>query len=129
MCVLCPQTYEEEELLRLVYFGGVEASLRKEVWPFLLGHYQFGMSEDKRNEVLLPPLLQLLPAPPAEVLTLEPSPAGGPGGQSVLPADHERVAQLRGDCASAGEGAARRSLGQVLVWRQHGQFQSEDYPP
>uniref|UniRef100_H3DEM2 Small G protein signaling modulator 1 n=1 Tax=Tetraodon nigroviridis TaxID=99883 RepID=H3DEM2_TETNG len=44
-------TYEEEELLRLVYFGGVEASLRKEVWPFLLGHYQFGMSEDKRNEV------------------------------------------------------------------------------
>uniref|UniRef100_A0A665UTQ0 Small G protein signaling modulator 1a n=1 Tax=Echeneis naucrates TaxID=173247 RepID=A0A665UTQ0_ECHNA len=43
--------YEEEELLRLVYFGGVEPSLRKEVWPFLLGHYQFGMSEAKRNEV------------------------------------------------------------------------------
>uniref|UniRef100_A0A665UUC8 Small G protein signaling modulator 1a n=1 Tax=Echeneis naucrates TaxID=173247 RepID=A0A665UUC8_ECHNA len=42
--------YEEEELLRLVYFGGVEPSLRKEVWPFLLGHYQFGMSEAKRNE-------------------------------------------------------------------------------
>uniref|UniRef100_A0A8C4HFW1 Small G protein signaling modulator 1a n=1 Tax=Dicentrarchus labrax TaxID=13489 RepID=A0A8C4HFW1_DICLA len=37
--------YEEKELLRLVYFGGVDASLRKEVWPFLLGHYQFGMSE------------------------------------------------------------------------------------
>lgn len=53
----CPQTYEEEELLRLVYFGGVEASLRKEVWPFLLGHYQFGMSEDKRNEVRLAPTL------------------------------------------------------------------------
>uniref|UniRef100_A0A674MNS5 Small G protein signaling modulator 1 n=1 Tax=Takifugu rubripes TaxID=31033 RepID=A0A674MNS5_TAKRU len=44
-------TYEEEELLRLVYFGGVEASLRKEVWPFLLGHYQFGMSVDERNGV------------------------------------------------------------------------------
>lgn len=55
----CPQTYEEEELLRLVYFGGVEASLRKEVWPFLLGHYQFGMSEDERNEVLPSPLVQL----------------------------------------------------------------------
>ncbi|KAM3610600.1 uncharacterized protein V6R79_006465 [Siganus canaliculatus] len=43
--------YEEKELLRLVYFGGVDASLRKEVWPFLLGHYQFGMSEGKRKEV------------------------------------------------------------------------------
>ncbi|XP_038145990.1 small G protein signaling modulator 1 [Cyprinodon tularosa] len=44
-------TYKEQELLRLVYFGGVDPSLRKEVWPFLLGHYQFGMSEDDRREV------------------------------------------------------------------------------
>uniref|UniRef100_A0A8C5ETA4 Small G protein signaling modulator 1-like n=1 Tax=Gouania willdenowi TaxID=441366 RepID=A0A8C5ETA4_GOUWI len=44
-------TYEEQELLRLVYFGGVEHSLRKEVWPFLLGHYQFSMSESERMEV------------------------------------------------------------------------------
>uniref|UniRef100_A0A671XCA3 Small G protein signaling modulator 1 n=1 Tax=Sparus aurata TaxID=8175 RepID=A0A671XCA3_SPAAU len=43
--------YEEKELLRLVYFGGVDASLRKEVWPFLLGHYQFGMSDAERNKV------------------------------------------------------------------------------
>ncbi|KAM3867524.1 small G protein signaling modulator 1 [Diretmus argenteus] len=43
--------YEEQELLRLVYFGGVDPSLRKEVWPFLLGHYQFGMSEFERKEV------------------------------------------------------------------------------
>ncbi|XP_054466792.1 small G protein signaling modulator 1 [Anoplopoma fimbria] len=43
--------YDEKELLRLVYFGGVDASLRKEVWPFLLGHYQFGMSEADRKEV------------------------------------------------------------------------------
>ncbi|XP_064209578.1 small G protein signaling modulator 1 isoform X1 [Anguilla rostrata] len=43
--------YEERELLRLVYFGGVDPTLRKEVWPFLLGHYQFGMSEADRKEV------------------------------------------------------------------------------
>ncbi|KAL4646661.1 small G protein signaling modulator 1 isoform X2, partial [Arapaima gigas] len=43
--------YEEQELLRLVYFGGVDPSLRKEVWPFLLGHYQFGMTEAERKEV------------------------------------------------------------------------------
>ncbi|KAK7934107.1 hypothetical protein WMY93_005003 [Mugilogobius chulae] len=44
-------SFEEKELQRLVYFGGVEPSLRKEVWPFLLGHYQFQMSEDERKEV------------------------------------------------------------------------------
>ncbi|KAM9391476.1 small G protein signaling modulator 1 [Pholidichthys leucotaenia] len=43
--------YKEQELLRLVYFGGVDPTLRKEVWPFLLGHYQFGMSEIERKEV------------------------------------------------------------------------------
>lgn len=45
------QASDEKELLRLVYFGGVEPSLRKEIWPFLLGHYQFGMSESERKEV------------------------------------------------------------------------------
>uniref|UniRef100_A0A7N6F6K9 Small G protein signaling modulator 1a n=1 Tax=Anabas testudineus TaxID=64144 RepID=A0A7N6F6K9_ANATE len=44
------EAYKEQELLRLVYFGGVDPSLRKEVWPFLLGHYQFGMSEAERKE-------------------------------------------------------------------------------
>lgn len=47
------QAYEERELHRLVYFGGVAPSLRKEVWPFLLGHYQFSMKEKCRQEVWL----------------------------------------------------------------------------
>ncbi|XP_033503336.1 small G protein signaling modulator 1 isoform X1 [Epinephelus lanceolatus] len=43
--------YEEEEIHRLVYFGGVDPSLRKEVWPFLLGHYGFNMTEKCRQEI------------------------------------------------------------------------------
>lgn len=34
-----------------MYFGGVAASIRKEVWPFLLGHYQFNTTEKCRLEV------------------------------------------------------------------------------
>uniref|UniRef100_A0A8C8A057 Small G protein signaling modulator 1b n=1 Tax=Oryzias sinensis TaxID=183150 RepID=A0A8C8A057_9TELE len=44
-------TYEEKEIHRLVYFGGVAPSLRKEVWPFLLGHYEFTMTEKRRLEM------------------------------------------------------------------------------
>ncbi|XP_040013940.1 small G protein signaling modulator 1 isoform X2 [Xiphias gladius] len=43
--------YEEKEIHRLVYFGGVAPSLRKEVWPFLLGHYHFTMTEKSRLEI------------------------------------------------------------------------------
>ncbi|XP_063067744.1 small G protein signaling modulator 1 isoform X2 [Engraulis encrasicolus] len=46
-----PSVYEELELLRLVYYGGVEPSIRKEVWPFLLGHYTFTMTPDDRKKV------------------------------------------------------------------------------
>ncbi|XP_077164944.1 small G protein signaling modulator 1 [Paroedura picta] len=42
---------EEEELLRLVYFGGVQPEIRRAVWPFLLGHYRFGISEAERREI------------------------------------------------------------------------------
>ncbi|XP_072514166.1 small G protein signaling modulator 1 [Salminus brasiliensis] len=43
--------YEEADLLRLVYYGGVDPTLRKEVWPFLLGHYHFTMTLSERKEV------------------------------------------------------------------------------
>uniref|UniRef100_G3U6Z7 Small G protein signaling modulator 1 n=1 Tax=Loxodonta africana TaxID=9785 RepID=G3U6Z7_LOXAF len=44
-------SYEEQELLRLIYYGGIQPEIRKAVWPFLLGHYQFGMSAAERKEV------------------------------------------------------------------------------
>ncbi|XP_056444129.1 small G protein signaling modulator 1 [Gadus chalcogrammus] len=43
--------YQEQDIYRLVYFGGVDPTLRKEVWPFLLGHYHFTMTEKCRTEV------------------------------------------------------------------------------
>lgn len=48
------QNYEELELLRQVYYGGVEHEIRKAVWPFLLGHYKFGMSKKEMEQVREP---------------------------------------------------------------------------
>lgn len=31
---------DDEEVYRLVYFGGVQPEIRKQVWPYLLGHYR-----------------------------------------------------------------------------------------
>ncbi|KAM6052615.1 small G protein signaling modulator 1 isoform 3-T3 [Chlamydotis macqueenii] len=43
-------SYEDQELLRLIYYGGIQHEIRRAVWPFLLGHYQFGMTEAERKE-------------------------------------------------------------------------------
>ncbi|XP_069022685.1 small G protein signaling modulator 2 isoform X4 [Embiotoca jacksoni] len=43
--------YKELELLRLVYYGGVQHDIRKEVWPFLLGHYKFGMGKKDMSQI------------------------------------------------------------------------------
>ncbi|XP_069802368.1 small G protein signaling modulator 2 isoform X3 [Dendropsophus ebraccatus] len=45
------KNYKEMELLRMVYYGGVEHDIRKEVWPFLLGHYKFGMTKKEMDRV------------------------------------------------------------------------------
>ncbi|XP_060744549.1 small G protein signaling modulator 2 isoform X5 [Tachysurus vachellii] len=45
------KNYKELELLRLVYYGGVQHEIRKEVWPFLLGHYKFGMGKKDMMQI------------------------------------------------------------------------------
>ncbi|XP_020862619.1 small G protein signaling modulator 2 isoform X2 [Phascolarctos cinereus] len=45
------KNYKELELLRRVYYGGVEHEIRKDVWPFLLGHYKFGMNKKEMEQV------------------------------------------------------------------------------
>uniref|UniRef100_A0ABM5EMM9 Small G protein signaling modulator 2 isoform X2 n=1 Tax=Pogona vitticeps TaxID=103695 RepID=A0ABM5EMM9_9SAUR len=45
------KNYKELELLRRVYYGGVQHEIRKEVWPFLLGHYTFGMGKKEMSQV------------------------------------------------------------------------------
>ncbi|KFM69456.1 Small G protein signaling modulator 1, partial [Stegodyphus mimosarum] len=41
---------DSAEVYRLTYFGGVDPTIRKEVWPYLLGHYEFGSSQDEREK-------------------------------------------------------------------------------
>ncbi|KAL9872771.1 small G protein signaling modulator 1 isoform 1-T1 [Glossina fuscipes fuscipes] len=41
----------QDEVNRLVYFGGVVHELRQEVWPYLLGHYSFGSTTEERTKV------------------------------------------------------------------------------
>lgn len=33
-----------------LYFGGCEPSIRPAVWPYLLNHYEFGMTQEERKE-------------------------------------------------------------------------------
>ncbi|CAH1230786.1 SGSM2 [Branchiostoma lanceolatum] len=43
------QVNDEEEIYRLVYFGGCDHEIRAEVWPYLLGHYNFGDADEERK--------------------------------------------------------------------------------
>lgn len=42
---------DDQEVYRLVYFGGVNESIRKEVWPYLLGHYSFNTTPEQRADL------------------------------------------------------------------------------
>ncbi|XP_021705593.1 small G protein signaling modulator 2 isoform X2 [Aedes aegypti] len=42
---------DDQEVYRLVYYGGVEHDIRKEVWPYLLGHYTFGTTPEERADL------------------------------------------------------------------------------
>ncbi|PSN33187.1 hypothetical protein C0J52_20836 [Blattella germanica] len=42
---------DKEEVFRLTYYGGVCHDIRKEMWPYLLGHYRFGSSPEDRQEL------------------------------------------------------------------------------
>ncbi|XP_045539310.1 small G protein signaling modulator 2 [Papilio machaon] len=39
-----------DEIYRLVYYGGVQQNIRRDVWPYLLGYYEFGSTSEQRNE-------------------------------------------------------------------------------
>ncbi|XP_025837665.1 small G protein signaling modulator 2-like [Agrilus planipennis] len=39
------------EVYKLTYFGGIAHELRRDVWPYLLGHYKFGTTKEEREEL------------------------------------------------------------------------------
>lgn len=41
---------DKEEFHRLVYYGGIEHSIRCEVWPYLLDHYGYEFNKDMRDK-------------------------------------------------------------------------------
>lgn len=42
---------DDQEVYRLVYHGGVDENIRKQVWPYLLGHYTFGLTPEQRADL------------------------------------------------------------------------------
>ncbi|XP_028159384.1 small G protein signaling modulator 2-like isoform X2 [Ostrinia furnacalis] len=41
---------DKDEVYRLVYYKGVQHEIRREVWPYLLGYYEFGSTAEERIE-------------------------------------------------------------------------------
>ncbi|CAG5044138.1 unnamed protein product [Parnassius apollo] len=40
---------DKNEVYRLVYYGGIQHDIRREVWPYLLGYYEFGSTAEQRS--------------------------------------------------------------------------------
>ena len=51
MRVPAVQLLERDKFYKTVYFGGVEQQLRRELWPFLLHHYELDSTADERREI------------------------------------------------------------------------------
>uniref|UniRef100_A0AAQ4S345 Small G protein signaling modulator 2 n=1 Tax=Gasterosteus aculeatus aculeatus TaxID=481459 RepID=A0AAQ4S345_GASAC len=90
------KNYKELELLRLVYYGGVQHDIRKEVWPFLLGHYKFGMAKKDMGQVrayrpliiVMNMILHVTPPVPQVFMSVDEPDAGSqetPGGEDGGP--------------------------------------------
>ncbi|XP_044795395.1 small G protein signaling modulator 2 isoform X7 [Bubalus bubalis] len=73
------KNYKELELLRQVYYGGVEHEIRQDVWPFLLGHYKFGMSKKEMEQVFVSVDDLEPPGPPGPK---DPRPEAEPGAEA-----------------------------------------------
>ncbi|XP_068623673.1 small G protein signaling modulator 2-like [Battus philenor] len=41
--------HDRDEVYRLVYYGGVQQNIRRDVWPYLLGYYEFGSTAEQRS--------------------------------------------------------------------------------
>ena len=42
---------QRDKFYKTVYFGGIEQQLRRELWPFLLHHYELESTADERREI------------------------------------------------------------------------------
>ncbi|CAH1801547.1 unnamed protein product [Owenia fusiformis] len=42
---------DADEIYRLVYHGGCSHGIRSQVWPYLLGHYEFGSTQEARDSL------------------------------------------------------------------------------
>ncbi|KAH9631166.1 hypothetical protein HF086_006744 [Spodoptera exigua] len=48
--IIVPRVHDKDEVYRLVYYGGVQHDIRRHVWPYLLGYYEFGSTAEERAE-------------------------------------------------------------------------------
>uniref|UniRef100_A0A4W6CK99 Small G protein signaling modulator 2 n=1 Tax=Lates calcarifer TaxID=8187 RepID=A0A4W6CK99_LATCA len=134
------KNYKELELLRLVYYGGVQHDIRKEVWPFLLGHYKFGMGKKDMGQVQhpdpgsqetpsgedsTPTMTTLVPPaalPPEErpLVEFDSPDSGLPSSRnySVTSAHSQILSSIDDGQSTEEEGGAGRRAGPQVCWGQ-----------